>query len=127
MHVRSTISLILLLVTFLRSLLPVGFMLEKPGAVGDAFEIVFCTSQGMKSLFVDHDGLPVKPSSDTPEEHRLCPYAASGALAADYLRSPSVASQVEYAAVTYVLAVRVFAETPRSEANSARGPPLELI
>ena len=128
MHRRATFNVILLLVLAVRSLLPAGFMLQAPDASARSFEIVICTSTGTKLITVDATGAPVHPASKSQHlEHGLCPYAGAGAVALSDAEPLSLSGQVEYAAVTYSLAVSLFAETPKPGATSARGPPSQLV
>lgn len=126
-HRRVAVTVILVLVLAVRSLLPAGFMLQASDASSGKLEVVICTSAGIKHLTLDEGGTPVAPAKSQHLDHGLCPYAGAGALAVTSADSVSLFSQVEYAAVTYVLAVAQFAETPQPGATSARGPPIELI
>jgi hypothetical protein len=124
---RATITLFLLAVLALRSLLPHGYMVQAADAAAvGAFEIVICTSAGQKLLTVGEDGTgsPQKPQH---VEDGLCPFASAGAAALAAAEPQSLAGEAEYAAVTYTLAVALFAETPKPGATSARGPPRPLI
>jgi hypothetical protein len=118
---------ILLLVLAARSLLPTGFMLQASDASAGSFEIVICTSSGTKMMTVDENGTPVPTSKSQHLEKGLCPFAAAGVLALATTEPLSLAGQVQYAAVTYSLAVSLFAETPKPGATSARGPPPLLV
>lgn len=127
MHRRVAVTVILVLVLAVRSLLPAGFMLQASDASSGKLEVVICTSAGIKHVTLDEGGTPVAPAKSQYLDHGICPYAGAGALAlgsADFL---SLATQVEYAAVAYALAVSQFAETPKPGAVSARGPPSELV
>lgn len=126
MHRRAAVRLILLIVVALRSLVPAGFMLQDSEASAGSFEIVVCTSSGTKLLSFDDNGAPVTPASKSqPLEQGICPFAGVVALAPGKL--PALGDQVAYAAVTYALAVALFAETPKPGATSARGPPSDLV
>lgn len=123
MQTRAVITIVLLAVLALRSLLPVGYMVQAVHAAdGSVFEIVICTGIGTKRLAVDADGKPM-PHSPQHVDNGLCPYAASGAAALAASEPKPIIRQVEYAAVAYTLAVSLFAETPKQGAASARGPP----
>lgn len=126
MHARSAIHLMLLAVLALRSLLPVGYMVQPSQASEGSFEIVICTSSGTKLMTVDADG---KPAPSTPQhvDNGLCPFAAAGAVALAAAEPKTLAGEAVYAAVTYTLAAALFAETPKPGATSARGPPSALI
>ena len=122
---RAAVTIVLLAVLALRSLLPAGYMVQAADASG-AFEIVICTSTGQKSMTVDADGtsVPVKPQH---VDNGLCPFAAAGAAAVAAAEPKGLASEAEYAAITYTLAVALFAETPKPGAASARGPPSSAL
>lgn len=123
MHTRAAITLVLLAVLALRSLLPVGYMVQAAHAVeGTSFEIVICTGTGTKLLTVDADGKPA-PSKPQHVDNGLCPFAASGAAAVAAAEPKSLVGEAKYAAVVYTMAVALFAETPKPGAASARGPP----
>lgn len=126
-HKRIIITTLLLLVLAVRSLLPVGYMLQSPGVPSGSFEIVICTSAGMKLLSIHDSGSPEQPEPDVQRvDHGLCPFAASAIMTAA-TELPRLAVEVVYAAVAYSAAVAQFAETPRPRATSARGPPTELV
>lgn len=122
---RAPITVFLLLVVALRSLLPMGFMVQAASADG-SLEIVICTSAGQKLLSVDHDE-PSSPQKPQHVENGICPFGSTGAAALAEAASQSLASEAEYAAITYTLAVALFSETPKPGATSARGPPSVLI
>ncbi len=127
MHLRPYIILLLLAVLALRILLPVGYMVQAAEAAdAGAFEIVICTSTGLKHVTVDEDGKAPQPKSQSVD-NGLCPFASGGAAAFADAAPYSLSSEAEYAAVTYTLAAALFAETPKPGATSARGPPSALI
>lgn len=127
MHTRAAITLVLLAVLALRSLLPVGYMVQAAHAAdGSSFEIVICTSSGTKLLTVDADGKPA-PSKPQHVDNGLCPFAASGAAALAAAEPKTLVGEATYAAVTYTMAVALFAETPKPGATSARGPPSSAL
>jgi len=126
-HRRAAVNMILLLVLAARSLLPAGFMLQASDASAGSFEIVICTSSGTKLMTVDANGDPVPTSNSQHLEKGLCAFASTGAAALASAEPLSLAGQVEYAAVTYSLAVSLFSETPKPGATSARGPPSQLV
>lgn len=128
MHRRALVTIVLLAVLALRSLLPAGYMVQAAHASeGSPFEIVICTSTGTKLLTVDGDA-PASPAKPQHIDNGLCPFAAAGAAAlAAAAPDESLASEAEYAAVTYTLAVALFAETPKPGATSARGPPASAL
>jgi hypothetical protein len=121
---RSYINVMLLVVLALRSLLPAGYMVQ--AAPEGAFEIVICTSAGLQlaTLDLDDTGPSPKPSH---ADGTLCPFASGGTAALADAAPQSLASEAQYAAVTYTLAAALFAETPKPGAASARGPPSTLI
>jgi hypothetical protein len=120
---RAAITFVLLVVLALRSLLPVGYMVQAADiSDGSPFEIVICTSSGTKILAVDADGKQV-PSKPQHVDNGLCPFAASGAAALASAEPKTLVGAAEYASVTYTLVVALFAETPKPGAASARGPP----
>lgn len=121
MRTRAAITVFLLAVLAVRSLLPVGYMVQAADATG-TLEIVICTSSGTKLLTVDADGTSV-PAKPQHVDNGLCPFASAGAAALAAAVPTSLAGEAEYAAVTYTLAVALFAETPKPGATSARGPP----
>jgi hypothetical protein len=124
---RRPIALILLLVVAVRSLLPAGFMVQAANAeTGAGFDIVICTSSGFKTITVDDDGR-TRHSKPQHVDNGLCPFAAAGAAALAEAGPLPVIRAAEFAAVTFTLAVRQFAETPRPGATSARGPPSQVI
>lgn len=123
---RAAVTIILLAVLALRSLLPVGYMVQAANNAPGAFEIVICTSTGTKLMTVDSDGTSV-PSKPQHVDNGLCPFAAGGATALAAAAPKSLAGEAEYAAVTYALAVALFAETPKPGATSARGPPSSAL
>jgi hypothetical protein len=126
-HTRATITLVLLAVLALRSLLPVGYMVQAAHAAeGASFEIVICTSTGTKLLTVDADGKPA-PSKPQHVDNGLCPFAASGAATLAAAEPKPLVSEAKYAAITYTMAVALFAETPKPGAASARGPPSSAL
>lgn len=125
MFTRAHITFFLVLVLAVRSLLPSGFMLQADAGDG-SFEIVICTSSGLKQITVDADGAPL-PSKPQHVDHGLCAFAAAGAAAVISDPPPSLAGAVEHASTTYTLAVALFTETPKPGATSARGPPSSLI
>lgn len=121
------INLLLFLVVALRSLLPVGFMVQAAdSAAGGGLEIVICTSSGMKALSLDAD-LPAQPSKPQHLDHGLCPFSSAGTAALAEAGPQALVRAVEFAAVTYTLKVSQFAETPKPGAVSARGPPSLVI
>lgn len=125
MRTRAAVNIILLAVLALRSLLPAGYMVQAAEASG-AFEIVICTSAGLKLMTVGDDGtapLPKPQHVDTG----LCPFAAAGAAALAAAASGRLVREAEYAAVTYTLAAALFAESPKPGAASARGPPASAL
>lgn len=125
---RAAVNIIVLLVLALRSLLPAGYMVQAADASsGSSFDIVICTSSGTKLMTVGEDGTPVPASKSQHLEKGLCAFAAAGAVALNAEPPHSLASEAEFAAVTYTLAAALFAETPKPGATSARGPPSELI
>lgn len=126
MRTHANITVFLLAVLVLRSLLPHGYMVQAADAAsGGKFEIVICTSDGLRLLSVNEDGTgaPQKPQH---VENGICPFASAGAAALASAAPQSLAREAEYAAITYALAVALFAETPKPGATSARGPPLQL-
>ncbi len=127
MHRRAAVNIIVLLVLALRSLLPAGYMVQASDAAAGAFEIVICTSSGTQLVTVGEDGKPVPASKSQHLEKGLCAFAAAGAVALNEEAPRSLASEAEFAAVTYTLAAAQFAETPKPGASSARGPPSRLI
>jgi hypothetical protein len=122
---RAAITVLLLAVLALRSLLPAGFMVQAAEAPG-TLEIVICTSSGTKLISVDADGTSA-PSKPQHVDNGLCPFASAGAAALAAAEPKSLAGEIEYAAVTYALAVALFAETPKPGATSARGPPSSAL
>ncbi len=118
---RAVVNIILLAVLALRSLLPAGYMVQAAEASG-AFEIVICTGAGTKLMTVDADGTSV-PSKPQHVDNGLCPFASAGTAALAAAEPNNLVGEAEYAAVTYTLAVALFAETPKPGAASARGPP----
>lgn len=127
MHARAAVTFVLLAVVALRSLLPVGYMVQAADAAdGSSFEIVICTSSGTQLLNVDHDGKSA-PSKSQHVDNGPCPFAASGAVALAAAESKTLVGAAEYASVTYTLAVALFAETPKPGATSARGPPSSTL
>lgn len=127
MYARAAVTFVLLAVVALRSLLPVGYMVQAADAAdGSPFEIVICTSSGTQLLKVDPDGKPA-PSKPQHVDNGLCPFAASGAVALASAEPKTLVGAAEYASVTYTLAVALFAETPRPGAASARGPPSSAL
>lgn len=125
---RAAVNIIVLLVLALRSLLPAGYMVQASHASsGGSFEIVICTSSGTQLMTVGEDGTPAPASNSQHLEKGLCAFAAAGAVALTAEPPHSLASEAEFAAVTYTLAAALFAETPKPGATSARGPPSELI
>jgi hypothetical protein len=126
-NARTPINLVLFLVVALRSLLPVGFMVQAADAAsGGSFEIVICTSSGTKVLALDADGAP-QPSKQQHMDHGLCPFSSAGAAALAEAGPQPLVRTVAFAAVTYTLAAAQFAETPKPGAVSARGPPSLVI
>ncbi len=127
MHTGAVLNLVVLVVLALRSLLPTGYMVQAANAdAGTSFEIVICTSAGQKLVSVDTDGTAPQPKPQHVE-NGLCPFAAAGAVALAAAAPESLVSEAEYAAVTYTLAVALFAETPKPGATSARGPPSSAL
>jgi hypothetical protein len=126
-HTRAVLNLVVLAVLALRSLLPAGYMVQAADATAGApFEIVICTSAGQKLVSADADGTAPQPKPQHVEDG-LCPFAAAGAAALAAASPESLVSEAEYAAVTYMLAVALFAETPKPGATSARGPPSSAL
>lgn len=126
MRTRSYINAILLVVLALRALLPAGYMVQAASASEGTLDIVICTSAGLKLMTVDADGTAPAPKPQHVDSG-LCPFASGGAAALAEAAPQSLASEAEYAAVTYTLAAALFAETPKPGATSARGPPSTLI
>ncbi len=126
MRTRAIVTVFLLFVLAVRSLLPHGYMVQAADASEGVFEIVICTSTGLQLLSVGDDGT-APPQKPQHVENGLCPFAAAGAAALAAAAPASLASEAEYAAVTYTLAVALFSETPKPGATSARGPPSQLI
>lgn len=126
MHTRAALNLVLLAVLALRSLLPAGYMVQAADASGSSFEIAICTSAGLKLMTVDSDGTAPQPKPQHVD-NGLCPFAAAGAVALASAAPASLVGEAEYAAVTYSLAVALFAETPKPGAASARGPPSSAL
>lgn len=127
MPIRTAVNIIVLLVLALRSLLPAGYMVQASDATAGSFEIVICTGSGTQLMTVGEDGTPLPASKSQHLEKGLCAFAAAGAVALNSEAPHSLASEVEFAAVSYTLAAALFAETPKPGATSARGPPSELI
>jgi hypothetical protein len=123
---RAVVNIVLLAVLALRSLLPTGFMVQASHDGNLPFEVVICTSSGMKLVTMDDEGKPA-PSKPQHVDNGLCPFAASGAAAVAAAEDRSLARTVTYAAVTYTLAAALFAETPKPGATSARGPPASAL
>ncbi|MFA5952800.1 MAG: DUF2946 family protein [Hyphomicrobium sp.] len=115
----------MVLALFVRSLVPVGFMVAPASADGQGLTIVICTGHGPERLLLDQDGKPVQQDKRSGAA-ATCPFAAAGALALSDSEPPLLATEVRYAAVSYDLAVGQFSETPKPGATSARGPP-ELV
>ncbi|MBR2536479.1 MAG: hypothetical protein IKE66_10450 [Hyphomicrobium sp.] len=127
MQKRVALNIVLLVVLAVRSLLPSGFMLQAAADSSGKLEVVICTGSGIKMMTVDENGAPSQlPPRSQHLDHGLCPYAGAGGMTLASADFTGVAGHVEYAAVTYTLAVSQFAETPQPGATSARGPP-ELI
>lgn len=126
MRLRPYITVLLLAVLALRSLLPAGYMVQAGEASEGALEIVICTSTGLKHVSVSEDGTAPPPKPQHIDDG-LCPFASGGAAALAQAAPHSLASEAEYAALTYTLAAALFAETPKPGAVSARGPPSALI
>ena len=127
MYARTAITFVLFIVVALRSLLPVGYMVQATNAAeGSSLEIVICSGTGKSLLTVDADGNPI-PSKPQHVDNGLCPFAASGAIALAAAESKSLVGETKYAAVTYSMAVALFAETPKPGAASARGPPSSAL
>ena len=72
------------------------------------------------------DGKPA-PSKPQHVDNGLCPFAASGAAALAAAEPKPLVGEAKYAAVTYTMAVALFAETPKPGAASARGPPSSAL
>lgn len=126
MHTR-VVTFVLLAVLALRSLLPVGYMVQAAHAADGAFfGIVICTSAGTKLLTVDADGKPA-PAKPQHVDNGVCPFAASSAAALAAAEPQPLVGEARYAAVTYTMAVALFAETPKPGAASARGPPSSTL
>lgn len=126
MSARTPFNILLVIVLALRSLLPAGFMVQASDAADGALQIVICTSAGERLLSVDGDGKAPAPKPHHADSG-LCPFASAGAAALAAAAPQSLASEAEFAAVTYTLAAALFAETPKPGATSARGPPSLLI
>jgi len=127
-HTRAVLNVVVLAVLALRSLLPTGYMVQAAdAAAGTPFEIVICTSAGQKLVSVDADGTAPQPNKPQHVENGLCPFGAAGTAALAAASPESLVSEAEYAAVTYTLAVALFAETPKPGATSARGPPSSAL
>lgn len=123
---RPYLSVLLLMVLCARSLLPTGFMVQAAAPdSGDMLEVVICTGSGLQLVSLDED--KPAPSKSQHVEPGLCAFAAAAAAAIPVAGPPSLAQAADFAAVTYTLAVALFAETPMPGATSARGPPLLLI
>jgi len=112
----------MVLALFVRSLVPVGFMVAPVSAEAQGLTVVICTGHGPESRVLDHDGKPVQQDKRVGGA-ATCPFAPSGALAVSDNEPPLLATEVRYAAVSYDLAVGQFSETPKPGATSARGPP----
>lgn len=126
MRTHSYITVLLLAVLALRSLLPAGYMVQAAEASEGALDIVICTSAGQKLVALGDDGA-IPPSKPQHVDNGLCPFASGAAAALAEAAPHGLASEAEYAAVTYTLAAALFAETPKPGAVSARGPPSALI
>jgi hypothetical protein len=108
-----------------RSLLPVGFMLAAtPGHPGD-IAIVICTGHGPLNLVFDNQAVP-RPVKSPASGKSICPYAPVGAVAVDHAAPHILVRTVNYASLTYRITRERFSATPRSGAQSARGPPSVL-
>lgn len=123
---RAVLNIVLLAVLAVRSLLPAGFMVQAAHAGDLPFEVVICTSSGMKLVSTDDEGKQA-PSKPQHVDNGLCPFAASGAAAVISADDRSLSRTVTYSAVTYTLAAALFAETPKPGATSARGPPASAL
>ena len=126
MPTRAVVNIVLLAVLALRSLLPAGFMVQATHHGDLPFEVVICTSSGMKLVTLDDEGRKA-PSKPQHVDNGLCLFAASGAAAVVSADDRSLARTVAYSAVTYTLAAALFAETPKPGATSARGPPASAL
>ncbi len=126
MPTRAVLNIVLLAVLAVRSLLPAGFMVQAAHAGDLPFEVVICTSSGMKLVSMDDEGKQA-PSKPQHVDNGLCPFAASGAAAVISADDRSLSRTVTYSAVTYTLAAALFAETPKPGATSARGPPASAL
>lgn len=120
---RIHITAVLLLVLCARSLLPAGFMVQAAHGSDRLFEVVICTSSGMKLVSLDHDGDPASPAKPQSVDAGLCAFAAAGSPALLSELPPGPDQQAIYAATVYTLAAALFSETPKPGATSARGPP----
>lgn len=112
--------LIVLMATFaVRSLLPVGFMLQ---SVDGYFEVAICTESGLQRIILDANGeqVPVQPDGSVSDK---CPFALAGSPLIAASQAPSLPTTVRYAAVAYRVAVDLFAADPKPHELSARGPP----
>jgi hypothetical protein len=123
---RCYLNLLIVLAFAVRSLLPVGFMLaSSPDATG-GLQIVICTGHGPQSWVLDDKGVP-HPAKTTTDEKTTCPYAPVASVAAAQDSPQLLAHTVRYATIAYAITTKIFRETPKPGAHSARGPPVSLI
>lgn len=119
---RGWLGHTLLIVFFLKALIPMGFMPELSSASGKAFKIVICTASGPKILTAGLDGTPEQKSV----AKHMSDFCALGGVAAVTL--PSVTSEISGARVgsaerrSFPLAVAL-PPARAGPAHSPRAPP----
>jgi hypothetical protein len=101
-------------------------MLTESPAHDGSIEIVICTGHGPQNLTIDDKGAPL-PAKAPMSGKSICPYAPVGAVAVGHDAPHLLVQTVRYATVSYRITSQLFRATPRSGAQSARGPPATLI
>lgn len=124
--VRRLLNVLALLALAVHSLLPAGFMLAATQAGDGVVAIVICTGHGQQEITVDADGKQV-PAKKQTGDAGVCAFAAAASAMLGDTSPPSLETQAHFAALSYSIAREVFRATPKPGANSARGPPSELI
>ena len=119
---RRRLTLILLIAIAIRALLPPGFMLAPADDGANGFQVVICTSQGMKLVTLDENGKPVEQRDGPLADSTACvygppPISLAAAAAVDFAVEMATARIAQDRARHFLLKRRT------QEIHLARGPP----
>jgi Protein of unknown function (DUF2946) len=119
---RKLLKILLASALLLRSLVPVGFMLDPAQAGEGQFAVIICSAGGTYTITLDADGDPVPPTNDVTD-HSTCPFSTAATLAT-LSEPPSLAVEFDLATLqTSPLGGTGIEEPGHELPGPARGPP----